>query len=384
MRLLYLSTDPGVPVLGHKGASVHVRAIVRAIAATGTDVVIVSPRVAFEGERLETRATLMKVEPVLPKAFADGRSLQDAIDRQADEVLALAADLAVDGIYERFALFGVAGVRTASALGIPHVLEVNAPLRVEAARYRSLPHAEVAEALEQEVFDHTDRVLAISATLAELLVAAGLDAAKVEVVPNGIDLDAVRLLTPRRGPRFTVGFAGSLKPWHGIDVLLEGFSAALRDEPALRLEIVGSGPLTDMVAASNLPADALDYRGHLTHRETLRAIAGWDVGAAPYPRLDHFYFSPLKIAEYMACGACTVASDVPVVRELLDGGERGVLVEAGNATAFAAALVALARDRNRARELGRRARDHALASLGWQRSAERALAALRSPAEARV
>lgn len=376
MRLLYLSTDPGVPVLGRKGASVHVRAVVNAIAATGTEVVVASPRVAFEGEALESRVALVEIAPVLPKAFADEGSLLDAVDRQADEVVALVSDLAVDGIYERFALFSVAGVRAASALGLPHVLEANAPLRDEATRYRSLPHPQAAALLEQEVFERTDRVLAISATLADLLVATGLDAAKVEVVPNGVEVDTIRPLTPHRGSRFTVGFAGSLKPWHGIDVLLEGFAAARRAEPALRLEIVGSGPLAEMVAASDLPRDALDYRGHLSHRETLQTIAGWDVGAAPYPPLEQFYFSPLKVAEYMACGTCPVASDVPALRALLGGGERGVLVEAGNATAFATALVALARDRDRARTLGAHAREYALASLGWHLSAERALDAL--------
>ncbi len=376
MRLLYLSTDPGVPVLGHKGASVHVRAIVAAVAAAGADVLVASPRVAFEGEPLEAPATLVEIVPVLPKAFADERSLRDAVERQADDVLALAADLAVDAVYERFALFSVAGVRAASALGIPHVLEVNAPLRDEAARFRSLPHPETAAALEREVLERTDRVLAVSATLAQLLVAAGVDAAKVEVVPNGVSTDAIRSIAPHRDGAFTVGFAGSLKPWHGIDVLLRGFAAARRDEPTLRLEIVGSGPLADAVRAADLPAGALEYRGQLTHRETLQAIAGWDVGAAPYPSFDDFYFSPLKVAEYMACGACPVVSDLPVLRSLLGGGELGVLVDPGSAPAFAAAIVALARDRGHTRALGERAREHALASLGWERNAERVLAAL--------
>jgi glycosyltransferase involved in cell wall biosynthesis len=376
MRLLYLSADPGVPVLGHKGASVHVRALVAAFAATGVDVVVASPRVAFEGERLEARARLVEIGAVLPKTFADARSLRDAVDRQADDLLALASDLAVDAVYERLALFSAAGVRAAAALGIPHVLEVNAPLRAEAARFRSLPHPEAAAALECEVLERTDRVFAVSTTLADLLVAAGVDAAKIEAVPNGVSTEAIRSIVPRRGSRFTVGFAGSLKPWHGIDVLLAGFATALRHEPTLRLEIVGSGPLADAVTASGLPAGALEYRGQLTHHETLQAVAGWDVGAAPYPRFDDFYFSPLKVGEYMACGACPVTSDLPVLRALLGGGARGVLVEPGNAIAFAAAIVALARDRARARALGDHARKHALASLGWHRNAQSALAAL--------
>ena len=44
MRLLVLSGDPGIPVLGHKGASVHVRELTRALCDLGTEVAIASPR----------------------------------------------------------------------------------------------------------------------------------------------------------------------------------------------------------------------------------------------------------------------------------------------------------------------------------------------------
>jgi glycosyltransferase involved in cell wall biosynthesis len=173
------------------------------------------------------------------------------------------------------------------------VLEVNAPLRTEAARFRTLPHPGLAAELERDVLEATDRVFAISTTLAALLVADGLDAAKVEVAANGIEVDALRALTPERGARFVVGFAGSLKPWHGIEVLLEGFAAALRHEPTLRLEVVGQGPLAAALDGCGLPSGSLDYLGPLTHRETVRTVSRWDVGAAPYPPLEDFYFSPL-------------------------------------------------------------------------------------------
>ncbi len=377
MRLLYLSTDPGVPVLGHKGASVHVRAMVGALAAAGVEVVVASPRIAFEGERLHPAATLVEIAPVLPKSLARERSLRSAIERQACEIAALAAALGVDAVYERLALFSNGGVRTAEALGVPHALEVNAPLSAEAARFRSLPHPDIAVELEREVLGRTGRVLAVSHTLASLLADSGVEAGKIEVVGNGVSVETARALKPRRGPRFTAGFAGSLKPWHGIEVLLDGFALALRDESELELEIIGSGPLADLVRESSLPASSLRYRGRLTHDETLAAMAGWDVGLAPYPLLDDFYFSPLKVGEYMAAGACPVVSDLPVLRELLAGGERGVLVDPGDATALGRTLVALARDRDRTRSVGDRARAHALASLGWQRNAEAALAALR-------
>ena len=87
--------------------------------------------------------------------------LRNAVQAQARAVTALCDRLGADAIYERFSLFSAAGVRTAAELGLRHVLEVNAPLRREAARYRTLPHPEVAESLETEVMAQTDRVLPV-------------------------------------------------------------------------------------------------------------------------------------------------------------------------------------------------------------------------------
>ena len=375
-RLLYLSADPGVPVLGHKGASVHVRALVDALLAAGTEIVVASPRIDFEGEVIAKAAELVEIDPVLPRELATETQLCAAIQRQAEQIQDVASSYSVDAVYERFSLFSNGGVRAAAVLGVPHVLEVNAPLRAEAVRFRTLPHPALAEVIEEEVFGRTERVFAVSRTLAELLQAAGVPRTKIEVLGNGIDVEAFASLPPVRGEAFTVGFAGSLKPWHGIDVLLEGFALALARVPALRLEVVGAGPLSDLVAGSRLPPARLVHRGQVSHREAIGAMASWDVGAAPYPALEDFYFSPLKVVEYMAAGTCPVVSDLPVLREMLGDGERGVLVAPGRADAFAASLVELAGDRSRAAELGARARAYALTQLGWGHNAARVLEAL--------
>ncbi len=377
MRLLYLSADPGVPVLGHKGASVHVRALVSALAGKGASVVLASPRTRPEGETLAAPVELVEIDPVLPKAHATASSLQLAVGRQAAQILELARRLGIEAVYERYSLFSAGGVRAAAELGLPHVLEVNAPLRDEALRFRTLPHPDEAAAIEREVFASTDRILAVSDTLAGLLELYGVERGKIEVVPNAVDPADFGAPRAIRGDVFTIGFAGSLKLWHGVEILVAAFREALLEAPELRLEIAGDGPARGAIEGARLPAGLITYRGRLPHAETIRAMARWDVGAAPFLPLPCFYFSPLKLVEYMAAGACPVASDMPEISALLGAGERGVLVEAGSAEALAQALVELARERERAAAIGARARAYALASLSWTRNAELALRALR-------
>jgi len=379
MKILYLSADPGVPVLGHKGASVHVRQLVEALAATGTEVAIASPRVLFEGERLDADVELVEIDPVLPRDHATVAALRDAVRAQAVDVTKLAARIRADAIYERFSLFSDAGKSAAGTLEIPFVLEVNAPLRDEARFFRTLPHPDEAAAIESAVFAAADRIFAVSVELTDALVEGGVEAAKVEVLPNAIDPLKFALRHEVGGTQLTIGFCGSLKPWHGIDVLLDAFRNALAEagDRTLRLEVVGSGPCERLLDGLDLPDGALFRHGQLTHSAALRTMARWDVGVAPYLPVPRFYFSPLKVFEYMATGLCVIGSDLGQIRALLGNGDRGVLVPAGDVAALADAFVALAHDPARTGAIGARGRAHVRSSHTWAGNAERVLQALR-------
>jgi glycosyltransferase involved in cell wall biosynthesis len=377
MRLLYLSADPGIPVFGHKGASVHVRELVTALAAEGASVTIASPRIDPEGDRLDARANLVPIAPVVAKAHPSPASLRGAIDEQARRVTSIAARLGSTAIYERYSLHSRAGADAADALNLPYVLEVNAPLRDETQRFRSLAHPEVAAETEARVYARADRIFAVSTLLAALLRGEGVDPERLEVMRNGVTPGRFPARRARTG--FTVGFAGSLKPWHGLDVLTDAVGAAATAVPDLRLEVIGDGPVADVLDRLELPPERFTRYGARPHAETLRVLTSWDVGVAPYVSASPtFYFSPLKVVEYMAAGACPVASDLGEIRSLLGDGERGVLVPPGDRAALRSALVDLATNRPRAAALGARAREYAVRSLSWRQNARRALACLQS------
>jgi glycosyltransferase involved in cell wall biosynthesis len=207
----------------------------------------------------------------------------------------------------------------------------------------------------------------------KLLVEGGIDRGKLEVIRNAVT-PAKFPVRRRRGLGLTVGFAGSLKPWHGVEVLADAFVSAARKVFDLRLEVVGDGPLAGVFDGVNLPPGRFRRYGARPHEETLRILASWDIGVAPYvAACPTFYFSPLKVVEYMAAGACPVASDLGDIRDLLGDGARGVLVPPGDASALASALIELARDRARVASVGARARRHAHTSLSWRQNARRIL-----------
>lgn len=363
MRLLYLSGDLGVPVFGHKGASVHVRELATALSSLGVDVAIASPRTEPAGDTLDARIEVLPVPGLRPKTSEP--ELRLALERQRAAVLDTARSFGAEAIYERYSLFSDAGVKAAATLGIPHVLEVNSPLRDEARRFRTLPHPNVAAEIERLVFGDTGRILAVSGALKSWLENEGVESGRIEVVPNAVAPNRFGRRPVRRGDDFVLGFCGSLKAWHGIEVLLEACAIAFSAEPSIRLEVVGDGPLAHVLESTPLPAGRLRRLGAVRHEAAITRLHSWDVGVAPYLPIEGFYFSPLKVVEYMAAGVCPVASSLGDLPALLEGGRRGVLVPAGNAERLAAALVELARDRERAAELGRRARTYVLGRHTW-------------------
>jgi glycosyltransferase involved in cell wall biosynthesis len=367
MRLLYLSSDPGVPVFGHKGASVHVRELARALSDLGTDVAIASPRTEPAGDTLETPVEVLPLPGITYKTSEP--ELRVALEAHRRAVLGAARSFAADAIYERYSLFGDAGVRAAAELGIPHVLEVNAPLREEALRFRTLPHPDLAAEIERIVFRDTGRLIAVSGALKRWLENEGVEAARIEVAPNAVSPQQFGPRTSRRDCDFVLGFCGSLKTWHGIEVLLEACAIAFPEELSLRLEVVGEGPLDHLLDSAPLPASRLRRLGAVPHTAAISRLHTWDVGVAPYLPVEGFYFSPLKVVEYMAAGLCPVVSDLGDLPVLLAGGDRGVLVPAGDPERLASAFVELARDRERAAELGRRARTYVLDRHTWEGNA---------------
>jgi glycosyltransferase involved in cell wall biosynthesis len=106
-------------------------------------------------------------------------------------------------------------------------------------------------------------------------------------------------------------------------------------------------------------------------------IPGWlasmDVGVAPYPQATGFYFSPLKVYEYMAAGRPVVASRVGQVARLVQDGVTGLLCPPGDATALAGALTRLYRDSPERERMGRAGRELVLREHTWDAVVERIL-----------
>jgi glycosyltransferase involved in cell wall biosynthesis len=274
-----------------------------------------------------------------------------------------------DFVFELYSPYGVAGTLTCNRLGVRHVLNVHAPLAWEGATFRAQALQDAAELLEESAFRHARQIIANSRQMHDLLVDAGVDAGKIKIVINGVDLElfSPRGETRRAGPEGAVvlGFCGSLKGWHGVDVLCRAFWK-LAEDSRPHLLVVGDGPLRREVEglSDKLPG-RVTFTGALPLEEVPAWVRGMDVAVAPYPPLEPFYFSPLKILDAMACGVANVASRIGQVTELLREDETGLLVPPGDADALASALRRVVDDTGLRKRLGQAALREARERHAW-------------------
>jgi glycosyltransferase involved in cell wall biosynthesis len=175
---------------------------------------------------------------------------------------------------------------------------------------------------------------------------------------------------------------GGLRPWHGVEVLPELAEQLVRRHRKLRLVVVGEGqlrPFLEQGFAQRKLLERVVFTGTLAHEEVAAVIRQFDVAVAPYPQLDHFfYFSPLKIFEYMACGVAVVAANVGQVPEVLRDGKTGLLYPPGDMDALRKACDRLLGDPRLRQTLGRAAAKRVHTHYTWDRNASSAIELARS------
>jgi glycosyltransferase involved in cell wall biosynthesis len=388
LRIACVCTDPGIPTFGCKGSSVHVQEVLRALLRVGHRPELFTPRPGGAAPRDLNDVPVHR----LPAPDASQTAEREVQARELDRELgsALADTGPFDLVYQRYALWSDAGMRYARCHGIPAILEVNAPLVEEQARHRSLVDRSTAEAVTRSAILHADHVVAVSDVVARWVRSIGEvePASKVHVIPNGVDphrFPAGTRHPARNGSEpFTLGFVGTLKPWHGLTVLLDAFRLLVDGGADAKLLLVGDGPergrLESEVARAGL-GPRVTFTGSVAPARIPALLGAMHVAVAPYPAPGPggFYFSPLKVLEYMAAGLPVVASRVATIEEMIESGRHGVLVEPGSAEALAGAMDALRRDPDARARLGAAARARVESRYTWDQVVARILDAAGLP-----
>ena len=342
--------------------SVHIEQLVSALRTRGHEVRVVGPgsashEAARRGKGLEKLADGLRA--LLPAALFELLELAyniPAYRRLAREAAAFRPDV----LYERNNLFLMAGWRLKRKLSLPMLLEINAPLAAERARFGNLALTRLAARCEKTVWSGADVALPVTRVLADL-VAQERGPRGIHVIPNGADLSArpdpgkVAALRARFGldDKVVLGFVGFVRPWHGLEWAIHALPRLAEN---VHLLVVGNGPAQAALledAARLSVAHRVHFVGRIPHQEVSAFVQNFDV--ALQTRAVG-YCSPLKLFEYMALGRAIIAPDQPNLREVLRPEVDSLLFDPGDEASFFAALERLSADGELRARLGMAAR----------------------------
>ncbi len=358
-RILYVATHIPFPV--ECGGTSHIRAVTRELMRRGHEIVLCAnlgddlPEGEVEG--MTTYRFSWRYRDIGASQVAHRWS-------HGLRVSQLAKRHGADLIYERESSMG-SGALAARMTDLPLVVEVNDlwyhPVSLERAA-RIICHGGGTRKVIPEVYH-----------------------GKTVWVHGAVDMDDFRDASPmsilglegRRG----VAYTGSMLAWHGIPDLARALPGILERVPETALVIAGAATsdaqrevmasLKDSAEGAGDPG-AVVALGRVPHGEIPNVLAACDVAVAPYspagePDLERygFWYSPMKLWEYMAAGRAVVSTDLPSIREIV-GEDRGVLVPPGDPAALAEAIAGLLEDDARREAMGRAGRAFAEENT-WER-----------------
>lgn len=377
-RVLYTAFDV---VPSPKGASTHILHNIRGLVNGQMDVHLLTPndgvlpaQDTVEGAKV-TRIPQDLSRNFLERASHFGRAVLNHLSLHPD----------YDIIHYRNSWDGLLIAQNRRRFGWRTLFEVNGLASVELKyHYPGIDPGILSKIKEQEIatLHLSDAVICPSNVTREYLASLGFSRERITVIPNGVSpSDFVASPLPPRQDRVPVLlYIGTLADWQGLDVVLRAMPRIL-EQCAVRLRIVGRGRsrqrklLSKQIRKLGLE-DSVVIQPAVPHHEVPDLIAQADICVAPLGLNDRNVTQgacPIKVLEYMASSRPLIASNMPIVRELVREDVDGLLFSPNDPEDLARQALSLLNDEELSRRLAESASGRALSQFTWHEAQKKLL-----------
>jgi glycosyltransferase involved in cell wall biosynthesis len=254
----------------------------------------------------------------------------------------------------------------ANIFGLPGAALAGVPVRIGSRREINPDKTPGQIRLQRQAYRAATKVVANSPAARDILEREGIAPTSIAVIPNGLDPTAFAARKPRgeRDAVRTIITVANLRPEKGHETLIAAAGILVRQFPALRFLVVGSGPRREELERLSAARGLSQHIEFLGHREDVpRLLAEADAYVLP-SRSEAF---PNGAIEAMAAGLPVVASAVGGLLNLIEDGRTGRLVPPADPDALAAAVRSLIEHPLEAAAIGAAARATVLQQYSFDR-----------------
>lgn len=379
MRVLYVAS--AIEAGGTSGGAIHVSEVACGLRQLGHDVHVIA--------RADGKQAPRKLDcgaPLHPTRWRKEMGLL-AFPQLSRAVKAFKPDV----VMERFYNFAGAGVLAAHHAQIPVLLEVNAPMTDPPGSLKSRLDRLALGSMRRWAVRQARWSDAIVTPLATT-VPPEVPRSKIHELPWGANVEqfdpAIRVSHAEEIKRLAeelgieqgvpvVVFLGSFRSWHGVGHFAEAARKLLAGGERVAFLAIGGGPELEPLRAQvedwRLEPGRFIFAGAQPHDHVPLLLALADVGVAPFDIEAHaplttfgFYWSPLKVFEYMAMAVPVVTIDIPPLNDIIREGVDGELYRHGNIDALAGAIKRLLRDPELQKREGISGRERVIRHYSWQ------------------
>jgi glycosyltransferase involved in cell wall biosynthesis/coenzyme F420-reducing hydrogenase beta subunit/polysaccharide pyruvyl transferase WcaK-like protein/lipopolysaccharide biosynthesis regulator YciM len=248
----------------------------------------------------------------------------------------------------------------------PCIWEINAPLEELITQGASPQQVVHLNSRRQELSKSVDAAVCVSAEMSTY-AQQELGIRQTFTIPNGSDPEHFSPVTCNKnmfGGRFTVLWSGSPSfPWQGSGIVVE---------VAKKMRNIDSEIIFALTADGNSEGNLL-YLGKIPYDRMPAYMASAEIGLCIYGNLDfypEFYFSPLKMYDYMACGIPVIGSNLGQIGMTIRNNDCGVLTD-GTVNDIISKILQLKNDSALARRIGTNGRNAVIQQHSWSNVAIR-------------
>lgn len=285
-------------------------------------------------------------------------------------------------------------VGAAVAAGVPLVTYADAPVAYEVRTFYNKPRwhpPRVMEKIERWWLQQSQAVITPTHAGAGVLAGYGVKV-PIQAISNGVDTELFPALGPeeKRQRRqelglpvegVVVGYQGSFRNFHGIDLLCD-LVRATAGQDGVHWLLVGDGPERPKLLEAAAGKAGVTIPGRQPSERMGEFVSVMDIGISTHVFVPGpFYFCPLKILEYASAGCAIIASAQGDIPRMLDQGRVGVLLDRPEPESWVQALRDLLADPARVERLGRDARQWVEQNYTWRRTAEGVAGVLKAAIE---